>query len=136
MVYAFFLLVGGMPDEEVSAGSRALLVAKLIVAGMAGVALIVGAASGWRWVIIGGCSLFFADFALWLVWASGVFRTFTFEHPEPGPVPVPPLFWLVLVTGWVVFPGLLAVLARRRPPEPALDPPQPPPSEPPSVFHW
>ncbi|MBF6299018.1 hypothetical protein IU459_15910 [Nocardia amamiensis] len=67
LLYAFALLLEGMPDEEVSAGSHALFVTKLIVAGMAGVALIAGAASGWRWVILGGCSLFFADFALWLV---------------------------------------------------------------------
>ncbi|WP_280259738.1 hypothetical protein [Nocardia abscessus] len=136
LLYAFLLLVEGMPDEEVSAGSHALLVTKLIVAGMAGVALIAGAASGWRWVILGGCSLFFADFALWLVWYSGVFRPATLEHPEPGPVPQPPLFWLVLVTVWGVFPGLLAVLACRRPPERALDHRQLPPTEPASVYRW
>ncbi|MFD6394298.1 hypothetical protein ACWF9G_29840 [Nocardia sp. NPDC055029] len=134
LLYAFVLLVEGMPDEEVSAGSHALLVTKLIVVGMAGVALIAGAASGWRWVILGGCSLFFADFALWLVWYSRVFGHATYEHPEPGPVPQPPLFWLVLVSVWGVFPGLLAVLAYRRQPERALDRPQLPPTGPASVY--
>ncbi|MBC7302339.1 MAG: hypothetical protein H5T78_15505 [Nocardia sp.] len=123
LIYAFLLLIEGMPDEEVSAGSHALLVTKLIVACIAGVALIAGAAIGWRWVILGGCALFFADFALWLVWYSGVFIPATLDNPEPGPVPQPPVFWLVLVTVWGVFPGLLAVLAYRRPPErPQLTP--------------
>ncbi len=133
LFYAFVLLVEGMPDEEVSAGSHALTVTKLIVAGMAGVALFAGAASKWRWVILGGCSLFFADFALWLVSYSGVFIPTSLEHPEPGPVPLPPLSWLVLVTVWGVFPGLLAVLACRRPPERALDRPHLPPTGPASV---
>ncbi|MGM7646605.1 hypothetical protein ACSVDM_17025 [Nocardia sp. JW2] len=113
LVYSFLLLVEGMPDEEVSAGSHALLVTKLVVAGLAGVALIVGVASGWRWAILGGCLMFAVDFALWLVWYSGVFRLPSYEHPEPGPVAQPPVFWLVLVTVWGVFPGLLAVLAWR-----------------------
>ncbi|MFI8971742.1 hypothetical protein ACIGO9_02565 [Nocardia asteroides] len=117
LVYALLLFLEGMPDEEVSAGSHALAVTKLIVAGTAGAALIVGVASAWRWAILGGCALFFADFALWLVWYSGVFRHPTYEHPEPGPVAQPPLFWLVLITVWVVFPGLLALLTGRPRPE-------------------
>ncbi|WP_157574040.1 hypothetical protein [Nocardia jejuensis] len=133
LLYGFALLVEGVPDEEVSAGNHALAVAKLIVAGIAGVALIAGAVSGRTWVILGGCSLFFADFALWLVWYSRVLIPVTNEHPEPGPVSQPPVFWLVLVTVWGVFPGLLAVLACRRPPERALDRPQLPPTGPASV---
>ncbi|MFJ2839744.1 hypothetical protein ACIO52_30675 [Nocardia sp. NPDC087230] len=120
LFYAIVLQFEGMPDEEVSAGSHALLVAKLTVAVVAGSALIVGALSGWRWVILGGCSLFFVDFALWLVQFSGVVRSPSFEHPEPGPASPPPLFWLVLIIGWGLFPGLLAVLAYRRSPERAM----------------
>ncbi|KAF0849263.1 hypothetical protein FNL39_101701 [Nocardia caishijiensis] len=111
LAYSFLMMVEGMPDEDVSAGSHALLVTKLVVAALAGAALLVGAVSGWRWAILGGCLLFAADFMLWLVWASGVFRLPSYEHPEPGPVAQPPLFWLVLVTVWGVFPGLLAALA-------------------------
>ncbi|PXX52172.1 hypothetical protein DFR70_1361 [Nocardia tenerifensis] len=114
LFYAFALLVEGMPDEDVSAGSYALHVTKLLVAGMAGAALFAGAVSGWKWAILSGCTLFFVDFALWLVWYSGVFRMATYEHPEPGPVAQPPSFWLILITVWGVFPGLLAVLAARR----------------------
>ncbi|GAD85350.1 hypothetical protein FEK33_03175 [Nocardia asteroides NBRC 15531] len=117
LVYTFVLLFEGMPDEEVSAGRHALAVAKLIVAGAAGLALIVGTASAWRWVILGGCALFFADLALWLVWYSGVFHTPTYEHPEPGPIAQPLLFWLLMLTVWGAFPGLLAILAWRRRPE-------------------
>ncbi|MGW5453480.1 hypothetical protein [Nocardia sp. NPDC003979] len=82
--------------------------------GLAGVALIVGAASGWRRAIVAGCSLYFIDFALWLIWSTGTFRLPTYEHPDPGPVALPPVFWLTLITVWVVFPGLLATLAHRQ----------------------
>ncbi|MFI6866162.1 hypothetical protein [Nocardia sp. NPDC050406] len=114
-VYGFAWLVDGAPDEGLVPGVNELLIVKAIIVGIGAIALAVGAMIGRPAVIVGGCWLFIADFALFLV-LCGI----TADRPhEPladtGSPSIPAEIILTALVIGVVFPSLTMWLANRTP---------------------